>query len=42
VLEPLIYLVVWSTVTVSRGGSTGDYTAPEFAAYFIASCWSTR
>jgi len=36
VLEPLIYLVVWSTVTVSRGGSTGDYTAPEFAAYFIA------
>jgi ABC-2 type transport system permease protein len=35
VLEPLIYLVVWSTVSVSRGGSVGDYTAGEFAAYFI-------
>lgn len=35
VLEPLIYLVVWSTVSVSRGGSVGDYTAPEFAAYYI-------
>ena len=33
VLEPLIYLVVWSTVSVSRGGSVGDYTAGEFAAY---------
>ncbi len=36
VLEPLIYLVVWSTVSASRGGSVGDYTAPEFAAYYIA------
>jgi ABC-2 type transport system permease protein len=35
VLEPLVYLVVWSTVSVSRGGSVGDYTAGEFAAYFI-------
>ncbi len=36
VLEPLIYLVVWSTVSASRGGSVGDYTAPQFAAYYIA------
>ena len=35
VLEPLVYLVVWSTVTVSHGGSVGDYTAAQFAAYFI-------
>ncbi len=36
VLEPLIYLVVWSTVSASRGGSVGDYTTPQFAAYYIA------
>ncbi len=36
VLEPLIYLVVWSTVSASRGGSVGDFTAAQFAAYYIA------
>lgn len=35
ILEPVIYLVVWSTVAESRGGSVGDYTAREFAAYYI-------
>jgi ABC-2 type transport system permease protein len=35
VLEPLIYLVVWSTVSESRGGSVGDFTAAQFAAYYI-------
>ena len=35
VLEPLIYLVVWSTVTRSTGGSVGGFTAADFAAYFI-------
>lgn len=35
VLEPLIYLVVWSVVSRARGGSVGDYTTAEFAAYFI-------
>jgi ABC-2 type transport system permease protein len=35
VLEPLIYLVVWSTVSNTSGGSVGDYTARQFAAYFI-------
>jgi ABC-2 type transport system permease protein len=35
VLEPLIYLVVWSTVSSTGGGSVGDYTTREFAAYFI-------
>jgi len=35
VLEPLVYLVVWSVVSNSAGGSVGDYTTREFAAYFI-------
>jgi ABC-2 type transport system permease protein len=35
VLEPLIYLVVWSVVSGARGGAVGDYTTAEFAAYFI-------
>ncbi len=35
VLEPLIYLVVWTTVSASRGGSVGDFTAGQFAAYYI-------
>ncbi len=35
VLEPLIYLVVWSTVARSNGGSIGGYDAQEFAAYYI-------
>jgi len=36
VLEPLIYLVVWSTVSNGSGGSVGGYTAAGFAAYYIA------
>ncbi len=35
VIEPLIYLVVWTTVSDSRGGSVGDFTAAQFAAYYI-------
>ena len=35
VLEPLIYLVVWSTVSNSGGGSAGGYTTAQFAGYFI-------
>jgi ABC-2 type transport system permease protein len=35
VLEPLIYLVVWSTVSTGSGGSVGGYTAAGFAAYYI-------
>ena len=36
VLEPLIYLIVWSTVSNGSGGSVGGYTAGGFAAYYIA------
>ena len=35
VLEPLIYLVVWTVVSATQGGSVGGFTTGEFAAYFI-------
>jgi ABC-2 type transport system permease protein len=35
VLEPLVYLVVWSTVAAAGGGSVGGFTAGDFAAYYI-------
>jgi ABC-2 type transport system permease protein len=35
VIEPLIYLVVWSTIARSNGGSVGGYTPGGFAAYYI-------
>jgi ABC-2 type transport system permease protein len=35
VLEPLIYLIVWSVVSRASGGSVGGYTTREFAGYFI-------
>lgn len=39
VLEPVMYLVVWSTVARANNGSVGGagsgFTVPEFAAYFI-------
>ena len=35
VLNPIIYLVVWSTVATSNGGSLDGYTPGAFAAYFI-------
>jgi ABC-2 type transport system permease protein len=35
VLEPLIYLIVWTVVSTGQGGSVGGITTDEFAAYFI-------
>jgi ABC-2 type transport system permease protein len=35
VLEPTIYLIVWSTIANSRGGSVGGYTPGALAAYYI-------
>ena len=35
VAEPVIYLVVWSTVAVQQGGEVGGFTPGEFAAYYI-------
>lgn len=34
-IEPVIYLVVWTTVAKERGGVIGGYTADGFAAYYI-------
>ena len=35
VAEPTIYLVVWSTIARSHGGSVGGLTPHAFAAYYI-------
>jgi ABC-2 type transport system permease protein len=35
VIEPVIYLVVWSTIARGNGGSVGGYTPETFAAYYI-------
>jgi ABC-2 type transport system permease protein len=35
VLEPLIYLIVWSQVSANSGGSIGSYSTSDFASYFI-------
>jgi ABC-2 type transport system permease protein len=35
IAEPVIYLVVWSTIAHAQGGEVGGYTAGQFAAYYI-------
>lgn len=35
VLQPVMYLVVWSTVARARGGSVGGFSEGDFAAYYI-------
>jgi ABC-2 type transport system permease protein len=35
ILEPLIYLVVWTTVARQTGGEVGGFTPSTFAAYFV-------
>jgi len=35
VLEPVVFLVVWSTVARSQGGAVAGFTAQTFAAYYI-------
>lgn len=35
IVEPTIYLVVWSTIANQQGGSLGGYTAGGLAAYYI-------
>jgi ABC-2 type transport system permease protein len=35
VVEPVIYLVVWSVVAEASGGQVGGYSPGGFAAYFI-------
>ena len=35
IIEPIIYLVVWSSIAEQQGGEVGGYTAGTFAAYYI-------
>jgi ABC-2 type transport system permease protein len=35
VLEPLVYLIVWTIVSGNSGGSIGGFTTADFAGYFI-------
>ena len=35
VIQPVVYLAVWTIVAQAHGGTAGGYTVPEFAAYFI-------
>jgi ABC-2 type transport system permease protein len=35
VVEPVVYLVVWSSVARQQGGSVAGYTPGAFAAYYI-------
>jgi ABC-2 type transport system permease protein len=35
VLDPVIYLIVWSSVTQASDGQVGGYTRSDFAAYFL-------
>jgi len=34
-LEPLVFLVVWSTAAAAKGGEVAGFDAREFAAYYI-------
>lgn len=34
-IEPIVYLVVWTTVADAQGGSVGGFTRGAFAAYYI-------
>ena len=36
IAEPVIYIVVWSSIARSSGGSVDGITASQFAAYYIA------
>ena len=35
IAEPVIYLVVWSTIAEQQGGEVGGFTPGEFAGYYI-------
>jgi len=35
IIEPVIYLVVWSTVAREQGGSADGWTPADFAAYYV-------
>jgi ABC-2 type transport system permease protein len=39
VLQPVMYLSIWSAVAESNNGLVGGYAPRDFAAYFLATMW---
>jgi ABC-2 type transport system permease protein len=39
ILQPVLYLSIWSTVAQSTGGQVGGYEPRELAGYFLCSMW---
>lgn len=39
VLQPVLYLSIWSTVARASGGQVGGYEPRELAGYFLCSMW---
>jgi ABC-2 type transport system permease protein len=42
VLEPVVFLTVWSTVAGSTGGRVGNWEPRDFAAYYLIGMWVTH
>src|SRR5712691_4898045 len=42
VLQPVMYLSIWSAVARSSDGLVGGYAPQDFAAYFLATMWITH
>jgi ABC-2 type transport system permease protein len=42
VLEPVVFLTVWSTVARSTGGQVGGWEPGDFAAYYLIGMWVTH
>ena len=36
VIEPIVYLVVWTTISEAQGGSIAGFSTDDFIAYYIA------
>jgi viologen exporter family transport system permease protein len=39
IMEPVIYLAVWSAVAAAQGGSVGGFSPADFAAYYLVYAW---
>jgi ABC-2 type transport system permease protein len=42
ILEPTIYLVVWSTIANSQGGSVGGYTLAHWRLIMWSGLWCAK
>jgi ABC-2 type transport system permease protein len=39
IMEPVIYLAVWSAVAQAQGGSVSGFSPSDFAAYYLVYAW---